>query len=174
VPTFDALDPGKLAAYLNGQLRDRTRRGIYSAAVLTHQEIVVRLIPGEKPPPVDRGAYRAGWRVEMTEEGADIVNKVPQAAIIELGVRAANVKPGKAMIDALAEWARRKGLLGKGVRRDDPQLRGVAWAIATAMRKGKGIFVRAGREGLRIAERGKEFFEKKAVEEVAKAISEGP
>lgn len=130
-----------------------------SAAYRTLGEIQNSLIPAEKPQPVDTGAYRAGWKVETTDRGADIVNTLPYAPVVEWGARPENVKIGRALIQALAEWARRKGFQPDGVplgRKDprdpDKAYEGIAWAIAVAMKK-RGIFQRGGVSGLRIAEK---------------------
>jgi hypothetical protein len=109
------------------------------------------------PVPVDRGTYRAGWHFRKTAGGADIYNAEPVALFIEHGVRAGNVKPGRAMIAALTEWVIRKRLVTtvkikarglapatrKQLQQDDLHARAtqVAWAIARGMQK-RGIFNR--------------------------------
>ena len=75
-------------------MRSAAERGIYSAALRTQQRIVTELIPkeparGNNPgPPVDTGAYRAGWHVDRIEGGAYLYNSAPHAGFIEWGVRA--------------------------------------------------------------------------------------
>jgi site-specific recombinase XerC len=114
--------------------------GLYSAALRGVQVIVTQIIPARTPQPVDRAVYRSGWRVSPAQGGADIENLEPHAAFIEDGVRAANVKIGRAMIEALSEWVVRKRIASR-----DEAL-SVAWAIAKAMQR-RGIF---GRRGLGI------------------------
>jgi hypothetical protein len=110
------------------------RKGCLSAAMRGVQTIITEIIPSRTPQPVDRGTYRAGWRAYHAPYGALIENIEPHAPIIEGGARAGNIKIGKAMIAALAEWAARKGLAAKG--KDAER---VAWAIAKAMKR-RGIF----------------------------------
>jgi hypothetical protein len=73
--------------------------------------------------------------------GAEVANAVPHGLFIEHGVRAKNVKPGRKMIDALAAWVKRKGIVAGRGRNVAAQARGVAFAIAQSMRR-KGIFNR--------------------------------
>lgn len=117
------------------RIKTAAKKGLLSAAHRAVQTIVSEIIPGLVPQPVDRGFYRAGWRAEKTKKGAAIVNNQPHAVFIEYGVRAANVKPGRAMIAALTQWARRKGF-------EEPER--AAWAIANKMRQ-RGIW---GQKGL--------------------------
>ncbi len=118
-------------------------RGLHSAAARGVQIIVTEIIPSRIPQPVDRGLYRAGWRFRLEFDGAWIENNEPTAEIIEGGVRAENIKIGRAMIQALTEWVVRKGLTDA---EDAPR---AAWAIAKSMQR-KGIF--GGGKGLRIFE----------------------
>lgn len=128
---------------LDKAMREAAIRGLRSAAARGVQVIVTQIIPSRTPQPVDRSVYRAGWRAvaSMGSEGggrwnaADIYNAEPHAAHIEYGVRAANVKIGRVMIQALTAWVQRKGI-AKGA-----EAVGAAWAIAKAMQK-RGIFGR--------------------------------
>ena len=135
-------------------VRRAGRLGTLSAAARLVQVIKSRLIPAEDPPPVDQRAYSNAWDFEPTATGARVYNDSPHAPVIEYGARAENVKVGRAMIDALAEWAVRKGLVGRGrgsiqARSAEQEAQSFAWAVATNMRK-RGIFNR-GSEGLGIA-----------------------
>jgi hypothetical protein len=157
VITFDIKQYVELTQYLQQNVSSALNRGIGSAAFRVLQDIVVTVqgMP-ERERPFNQGAYLAGWHVEPTAVGADVVNDAPHAPHIEWGVRADHVKIGRKMIDALAEWAVRKGLLGKGPgsiqeRSAGDDAQSLAWAIAKNMQK-VGIFNRNGREGLRIAE----------------------
>ncbi len=121
-------------------LRKAMVKGLFSAALAGVQEIVVSIISSRSPQPIDRGIYRAGWRAVPSPDGADIENLEPVAVFIEEGVRAENVKPGQAMLDALTEWVQRKGLA------NGPEAASAAYAIAMNMQK-KGIF---GKQGMGI------------------------
>jgi hypothetical protein len=116
-------------------LRAAVVRGLHSAALRAVQVVVTQIIPSRSPQPVDRGVYRAGWRAVLLPDGADVENLEPVAPLVEDGVRAANVKPGRAMIRALASWVVRKGLASP----EDAEH--VAWAIAKTMQV-RGIFGR--------------------------------
>lgn len=120
------------------RMKEAAVRGLISAAHRGVAVIKAELIPAAVPQPVDRGTYRAGWNViEIPGVGAVIHNSEPHAAHIEFGVRAASVKIGRAMIQALAEWAKRHGF-------EEPER--AAWAIAKRMQE-RGIW---GQRGLGI------------------------
>lgn len=110
MPTFDINNLAPFERWLKKELTNSIRRGTMSAAFKGLQIITTKLIPKAMPhPPVDKGLYRAGWHVNTSSNTGpvEIVNNVPHAIFIEYGVRAANVKIGKKMIQALAEWAKR-------------------------------------------------------------------
>lgn len=179
--SFKIEEYDKLQRWLEEGLTDGVRRGLVSTGWRLVGIIQNEIIPALKQPPIFDGAYRAAWRVDATEEGAEVVNDMPYAGPIERGVRAENVKIGRAMIDALAEWARRKGLTGHAPReRSSPQAfaeaRQIAWAIARAMQgtervEGKGIFNRDGQEGLRVAQKASLRVADIVEEEVRREIS---
>src|ERR1700729_1605137 len=178
MPTFELKDFMKLDAWLKEGLEDGVRRGLVSAGFRLLGVIQNEVIPELKPQPVDSGAYRASWKVETTKDGAEVFSDMPYASVIEYGARAENVKPGRAMIDALAEWVRRKGLTGHapGERSSadaHAMSRSIAWAIARSMQQ-KGIFNRDGKQGLRVAEKaaikGREFVEEEFQNEVRRAL----
>lgn len=131
--TIDLDEADRHFAELDDRLRAAAVRGLQSAAFKGMQEILTRIIPSRTPQPVDRGVYRAGWRVILESLGATLENAEPVAVFVEYGVRAANVKPGRAMISALAEWVVRKGITTSG------QAVSTAWAIAKNMQR-RGIF----------------------------------
>lgn len=116
---------------------------LYSAAIRGVGIIQSQIIPKKVPQPSDRSLYRAGWRASPLSEGAailggEIFNVEPHAVFIERGVRAENVKAGRAMLRALAEWAARKRLDGA----DTPEgAARIAFAIAQSMKR-RGIFNR--------------------------------
>ncbi len=148
--SFSIHDVDGIEKWLKEKLKTPTKRALVSTAFRVVSHIVNELIPQENLQPVFRGYYRAGWKVELTEKGADVVNTLPYASVVEFGARPENIKIGREMIEALTEWARIK--LGA----EDPKA--AAWAIAMAMKgtaakAGKGIFNRDGRQGLRIGER---------------------
>lgn len=148
---------------LEGRLRTAAEKGLLSAA---HRlvGVIQETIDREPRKPVDRGIYRAGWAVRRVAHGVLVYNATPAASLIEYGVRAENVKIGRKMIDALAEWVLRKGLVGgRGQKRDAGgrflnageravEARRIAWAIAQSMKK-NGIFNRG--KGLRILEKAR-------------------
>lgn len=143
-------DGPKMVAELKGEMREAAMRGLISAAHRLRAQIVAKIVPSRSPKPVDRGIFRAGWMSYATtiegQECAVVENTVPHAAFIEYGVPATNVKPGKAMIDALTEWVIRKRIVNKSKA---SAARGVAIAIAHKL-KMRGIF--NGGQGLRILE----------------------
>lgn len=130
-------------------------QALLSTATRLVQVINTEIIPETQPnQPVDRGTYRAGWRVEAAEGKVFLVNTVKHAPIIEWGARAANIKVGRKMITALAAWVKRKGLakdraketsaIGKTFQKTSMPVSAnpytqAAWAIAMSMKK-KGIF----------------------------------
>lgn len=137
--------------------REAALRGVRAAAFRIQQLIITETIPRTIPQPVDRGLFRAGWAVDLIDNGARLRNWVPWAAFIEYGVNPKKVKIGRAMIEALAEWVRRKGIGGTtkntqggpvlvtkpGVQ----QAMAIAWAIATNMKK-TGIHGGSGGKGI--------------------------
>jgi hypothetical protein len=162
---FDISEAEEVARHLGFSIDKAAKRAVLSLALRIVQHITTYVIPRENPQPVDRGAFRAGWRAKRDPDGATVKNTLPYAAVIEYGARAENVKVGKAMIDALTAWVLRKGI---GLTRNPPsrpltkkqmkfarewQARKVAWAIAMGMLK-KGIFNREDeRGGLRVLEK---------------------
>jgi hypothetical protein len=150
VRTFTSV--AELQKWLEEGLRKGTARGLLSAAERTVSVITTEVIPGENPPPVDEGIYRSSWRAEPTPEGADVVNGMPYASVIEYGARAENIKIGRAMIQALAAWALRKGFVARSGGDAAKGAESLAWAIAKSMQK-RGIFNRDSNQGLRIGEK---------------------
>lgn len=111
MPTFDVKDAGAFQKYITEKTTNAATRGVLSAAMRTVSFIQTSVIPSAQPHmPIDRGIYRAGWQFESKEYGADVYNAVPYAPIIEDGARAENIKIGRAMIDALTDWVKRKGI----------------------------------------------------------------
>lgn len=149
---------------VGGAFKAAARRGAMSAAIRGVGIIITEIIPKQKPMPVDRGIYRAAWRAQPSPNGASIINDSPHAQFIENGVPAGNVKPGRAMIAALAEWAKRKGLVSGG---ESPTA--VAFAIARSMQK-RGIF--ANGTGFKIMAQAEPRLAKILAEEVREAIRE--
>jgi len=125
VITFDISEVPEFQRWLNSKLERGVRRGFHSAALRTVAHIQTVLIPREKRKPVDMGIYRAAWRVVIAKGSTprvEIVNNAPHAPLIEYGVRAANVKPGRKMLDALTAWVKRKGISG-GSQKVHPALK---------------------------------------------------
>lgn len=144
---FDISQAQEVAKHLGVNIDKAAKRAVLSTALKVVQRITTVIIPGEPRPPIDKRVYAAGWVARGTPDGAMIKNTAPNAAVIEHGARAENIKISRAMIDALAAWVKRKGLHKDGG--DDP--RAIAWAIAKAMQK-RGIF--NGGKGLKILEKG--------------------
>jgi hypothetical protein len=140
---------------LGVKLKAAARKGLLSAGEKIVSHIKADVIPREPRMPVDKRTYENAWRAEPTEYGALVRNDAPHAGPIEKGVRAANVKPGAALIKALTSWVLRKGLVGhprgKIARAAaDAQAKSIAWAIVRSMQK-RGIFDDG--KGLRILEK---------------------
>ncbi len=129
---------------LGKEMQVAAYKGLVSAGARGLQVLVTEIIPKRIPQPVDRGIYRAGWKLKVGPNYVEIYNDEPVSVIIEEGARAANIKIGKAMITALASWAQRKGFAS-----GPKEAISVAWAIAKTMQK-KGIFNRDGKNGLGI------------------------
>jgi hypothetical protein len=158
---------------LGPRLRKAAVRGLQSAGHRLVQEIL-RVVDETDPKPFDRGLYQAGWRSTPTREGAIVHNDVPWAPIVEWGARAKNIKPSRAMVDALAEWVMRKGLVAKreggaSAGSANSEARAMAWAIVTSMMK-RGIFNRDGQPGLRILERARRRLPQIVAEEVKREV----
>lgn len=141
------IDLKNAGAYI-GALPDHHRNLAISAlriaAAHCVQTIQSVIIPSRNPQPVDRGIYRAGWKVDSIPEGAVFYNDSPIAAIVEHGVRGSNVKIGRKMLAALAEWVVRKGMVKKiagGVQNtaQTNAAMSIAWAIAKAAAAGRGF-----------------------------------
>lgn len=166
---FDLSQREEVGRWLEEGTDQAALRAMRATAARLVSHIVTEVIPTESRPPVDRGLYRASWRHRSDPKGAEVYNSSPQAPIIEYSARAANVKVSRKMIDALASWVRRKGIVGKG-KGAAAEARGVAFAIAASMRK-KGIF---GPKGLRILEKAsarvEEFFREELVREMGRSF----
>lgn len=143
---FNAADSEEIRQWLDRGFEKAAQRAIVSTAARLVSYIQNEVIPKEDPSPVDKGLFRGAWRFRGTPGGSEVWNTAPHAPMIEYGVRAENVKIGRAMIDALSSWVVRKGLAGPA------EARGMAFAIANNMKK-KGIFNRDGKKGLRILEK---------------------
>lgn len=142
-----ALELEEYTLTVEKHLIGAAKRALLAAAERVVAHIILDLMPAESHPPVDRGLYRAGWQVQRTPDGAEILNTMPYAPIVEYGAEAANVKISRAMIDALTEWVARKRLAPK------KEAKQLAWAIAISMKK-RGIFNNG--HGLRLLERALE------------------
>jgi hypothetical protein len=154
---FDISEAREAAKYIGVSIDKVAKRAILATAIRVVHHIVTTVVPAEKRQPVDRGAYRAGWRFKKTSDGAEVRNAMPYAAVIEYGAKAERVKISRAMIDALTAWVQRKGIGGfvtkyaKQPRKaTKDEARKIAWAIAMKM-KMTGIFNEG--KGLRILEK---------------------
>lgn len=159
---------GQYLGQLNKEMVKASIRGLLKAGQRTKTAIILLIIPARVPKPVDRGVYRAGWKVEPLVNGCLVLNNEPHAAFIEHGVRAENVKVGRAMIDALTEWVERHGLVDPD---EDVTARSIAWAIAMSMKR-RGIFNHyAGKNGLFIlGEAVRDYVPRYISEEVSREL----
>ncbi len=169
---FDISQADEVAKYLGVSIEKVAKRAVLSTALLIVQRITTVIIPKEPRQPVDRGAYRAAWKAKKDPDGALVSNSLPYASVIEYGAKAENVKISRAMIDALAAWVLRKGLVAKGKgaagkARANLEARSVAWAIARGMQK-RGIF--NGGKGLRILEKALKGLEEIYAEELKREL----
>lgn len=166
IPLEDAADWfGDLPSRIARAAQD----GLVQAGLRGVQIIITRIIPSRSPKPMDRGVYRAGWRIDKrgfsNQARVFIENIEPHAAFIEYGVRPENVKVGAAMIRALTEWCLRKGLANS-----EAEATGIAWAIARSMQK-RGIFKgTSGGLGV-LAEFMKDYAKTVIAEEVSRSIN---
>lgn len=150
---IDLRDSAKMVDGLRAKRREAAIRGVRRAAAKGLRVLTTKIIPSRNPKPVDRGVYRAAWKLESLPNGAAIYNDEPHAKFIEYGVRAANVRISAAMIQALTEWVLRKRLggkgKGKGKKGKDPvaAARQIAWAIAKNAKAKSGLAFFAGPRG---------------------------
>jgi len=135
--TIDLSQAEAFFGKMDANIRKAAITRLRKAAVLTFQEITLRIIPARSPTPRNKGSFFGGWRVEELPDGAMVYNSEKHAAFIEYGVRAGNVKSGQRMIQALAEWAVQKGYVERGEALE------FAWGLANRM-KLRGIFGPAG------------------------------
>jgi hypothetical protein len=149
---------------LEGRQRAAAKRGLLSAAKRMVGIIVNEVIPAEPRVPVDRGIYRGAWKATPTEDGAILYNDSPHGVIVEEGARAENIRPGRAMLDALTEWVIRKRIGGTG---SQVEARRIAWAIVKSMQK-HGIFNQG--KGLKIMAKANRRLPKVIVEEVSEEL----
>ncbi len=157
--TFSLHDSVGIHKELTGWLKGAGLVALTASAHRIVEKIITDIIPNTSPSPVDRGAYRAAWRVRDMDDGSVIENVSKHGPFVDLGVPGARVRVGKKMIVALTAWVIRKGMVGsssvKTKRRrvsasDKKQAVGIAWAIAKSMQK-NGIFNHG--KGLRVLER---------------------
>ncbi len=163
--TYKLNQADELVKSMTKDMQQAAVRALLSAGHRVVERIVTSIIPNTDPQPVDRGVYRAAWRVRQTPGKLEVVvtNDSPHAGFIEEGVKAGRVKISRKMIDALTEWVLRKGIVQKargddGIQRkrrsptkaDRTKARGIAWAIAKRMKQ-RGIFNEG--KGLKILER---------------------
>lgn len=157
------IKPSQFGFWLNAKMHEAAKRSMLSAAIRIVQIITTEIMPAEVRPPIDRGAYRAAWRAKQITGGAEITNSLPYASVIEYGAKGENIKIGRKMIEALAEWAKRKGMAGP----EPGDATRIAWAIATAMTK-RGIFNEG--QGLRVLEKALKRLQPILDEEYAREI----
>lgn len=139
----DLRDAGVVVEALGEKFVVAATAGLRLAAIRGLRVLTTQIIPSRIPhPPVDRGVYRAAWKTASIPGGAEIYNDEPHAKFIEFGVRASNVKIGRAMIAALTEW-----VIRKRIEKDPDKARSIAWAIARSAQSKSGLAFFAGPHG---------------------------
>jgi len=155
MPIISLSESAKWVRHFTEEMPKVALNALHSAALRMQQDL-----QNDSSLPSDRRTYAAGWRVARMPYGADVYNVRTHAIFIEESVQPENVKIGRAMIEALTEWAKRKGL-GRGVTKVKAgkkrywttssgyrlkkksasigELVGIAWAIAKTIKK-RGIF----------------------------------
>ncbi len=159
--SFDITQHKEIGEHVEKQVSKAIRAGLLSAAIRTVSHIKTEIVPKLQPVPFDRGVYLASWMFMPTPEGALVYNDQPYAGIIDQGVAPGRVKVGRAMIDALVEWIKRKGI------GDGGDARSVAFAIANSL-KARGIF--SGGKGMQVVAKAKEKVPEFISEEVVAEI----
>lgn len=186
-------DAGTWARVMSQRMPEAAKRGLLSAALRLQQDLMT-----DPTLPHDRNMYKMGWRAEPTPDGADVYNQTTQGLLIEESARGQDQgKPwpiGKAMITALAEWIKRKGLVNRKVGGEEyarrfkmpiqkrrkflqgdegeKDLKGMAWAIARAIQK-RGLFnAPVGLQPLRKAfdAHGAQFVEEEVSRELQRSL----
>jgi hypothetical protein len=180
VTTIDLKAAGAFFGELDGRRKRQAIVGCKLAAARCVQTIQTVIIPARTPQPVDRGIYRAGWKIEPLDNGAAFYNDSPVAAIIEHGVRASNIKIGRKLLAALAAWVIRKGLVlrmkndAHGTATQNAAM-SMAWAIAKKAAAGKGFHNRFSGGGQQImSDCNLRYTGEYVVAEVTRAIGTPP
>lgn len=175
---IDISQHAEFGPMVKAQLTKTTQKALFATAQRLVTVVVTEIIPNEEHPPVDRGLYRAGWRIKKGPSSVTIFNATPAAGHIEWGVRASHVKPGRAMIASLAAWVKRKGLgaslsikTHKVRKASGKEATNIAWAIAKSMQK-KGIFNRGVTSGLSILGKAVLRFDRIFREEFKRALAQ--
>ena len=160
-----SIDVGAYVIGLTKARREAVVRAIQTTCEIDGIVAIQRVIDATKPPPVDRGTERHGYKVKRLGDGAMIYNPVKYSPIVNFGRRPGKMPP----IDAIADWVIRKGLVAKArgkakwdQRREAVQ---IAWLIARKI-AAKGI------EGKHILDRAKGLITS-AVMLAARAAAEG-
>ena len=113
---------------------------------VAHGVLAKAIMGTDKAKAVHLGAFKLGWAVKLTPEGADVVNDVLYAGVIELGRRPG--RPGPPLAPIL-EWVRRKvlksdpGMLTRGrkskramtPKQREAKLKSIAIAIRNSIHK---------------------------------------
>lgn len=146
---FTSQESAQFAKWLTKQSEGAVKQALYGTAMAIVSKILNEIIPAEPRQPVDIGSYRAGWKFKRIPKGAMVYNSVPHAVFIEKGVRASNVKPGRAMREAITQWLIFKKIASL---EEAPKM---AWAVMMNMKK-KGIYNEG--KGLRILEKAMKSF----------------
>ncbi len=125
------VDIKNLAATITADLKEvfpHIREKVQVAMQMHGPRIAMQQIARARPrPPVDRGPYRRGFKVEDTPTGSVMYNPVKYAGVIEKGRRRGKRMPP---VQALEDWVKRKGFV-----QDSADIRSVAFAIARKIQR---------------------------------------
>lgn len=110
---------------------------------VAHRILAAALVKTNKAKAVHLGAFKLGWKVEISGDGASVVNDVLYAGVIEFGRRPN--RPGPPL-EPIVEWVRRKLFADQsrrsGMTRSGPRKRGRSGVTKRLMRAAKKLLRR--------------------------------
>ena len=107
-----SIDVGAYVIGLTKARREAVVRAIQTTCEIDGIVAIQRVIDATKPPPVDRGTERHGYKVKRLGDGAMIYNPVKYSPIVNFGRRPGKMPP----IDAITDWVIRKGFVPRARR----------------------------------------------------------
>ena len=72
---FDSAQSEDVRQWLDKGFKAAAERAMLSTATRLVAHIQNEVIPKEDPKPVDRGVYRAGWRMKRISGGAEVIGR---------------------------------------------------------------------------------------------------